>query len=208
MRILLADDHPMFRDGLRAILERDGFDIVAEASDGREAVRLAEDSRPDVAVLDLSMPMLNGLTAARAIARVSPRTRTVLLTVHEEQAYVLEALQAGIRGYVLKAQAASDLSLALREVVKGSVYLSPGISHMVVDAILSGAESTEDPLTPREQQVLQLVAEGHTTKQIASILHISVKTAESHRGRIMDKLNIHGTAGLVRYAIRRGIIQP
>lgn len=208
MRILLADNHAMFRQGLRAFLERDGFTVIAEAPDGREALRLAEEQKPDVAVLDLSMPLLNGLRAAQEIHKASPKTRTILLTMHEEEAYVLEALEAGVKGYVLKAQAAADLVQAIREVAKGAIYLSPGISRTVVNAFLSKTHIPADPLSAREHEVLQLVAEGKTTKEIASVLGVSTKTAESHRGRIMEKLDIHDTASLVRYAIRRGLIQP
>ena len=207
MRILLADDHSMFRHGLRALLEKEGFELVAEAADGREAVRLARKTEPDVAVLDLRMPLLNGVDAARDIHKKVPRTKTVLLTMFEEDIYVLEALRAGIRGYVLKVQAGDELVSAIREVARGAIYLSPGISRAVVDAYLSKSDIPKDPLTDRERQVLQLVAEGKTTKEIASILGLSVKTAESHRTRIMKKLDIHETASLVRYAIRRGVIR-
>jgi DNA-binding NarL/FixJ family response regulator len=207
MRILLADDHPMFRQGLKALLEREGFEIVGEASDGHEAVRLARKLEPNVAVLDVSMPLLNGIDAAREIHRRAMRTQVVLLTMFEEDAFALEALRAGVRGYVLKAQAAADLVGAIREVMRGAIYLSPGISEAVVNA-LSKTDPPVDPLTDRERQVLQLVAEGKTTKKIASILGLSVKTAESHRTRIMHKLDIHETASLVRYAIRRGLIKP
>ena len=206
-RIMLADDHPMFRQGLRSLLEKDGFEVVGEASNGHEATRMARKLNPNVAVLDLGMPMLNGVDAARDIYKRSPETQVVLLTMYEDDAYVLEALRAGIRGYVLKAQAASDLLAAIREVLRGAVYLSPGISEAVINAYMSKAELPPDPLTDRERQVLQLVAEGNTTKQIASTLGVSVKTAESHRTRMMQKLAIHETASLVRYAIRRGFIK-
>jgi DNA-binding NarL/FixJ family response regulator len=208
MRILLADDHSMFRQSLRAVLEREGFQVIGEAADGHEALRLAEQHTPSVAVLDLSMPLLNGLQVAREIQKLSVRIQTILLTMYEEDAYVLEALQAGVRGYVLKTQAAADLVQALREVEKGAIYLSPGISRAVVNAFLSKTHVPADPLSPREHQVLQLVAEGKTTKEVATLLGVSVKTAESHRGHVMEKLDIHDTAGLVRYAIRRGLIQP
>lgn len=208
MRIVLADDHPMFREGLHALLDREGFEVVGEASDGRDAVRLVRELSPDVVVLDLAMPTLNGVGAAREIHRRAPRTHTILLTMFEDDAYVLEALQAGIRGYVLKSQAAEDLVAAVREVLRGAVYLSPGISRTVVDAYLHRTDLPHDPLSDRERQVLQLVAEGNTTKEVARILGVSVKTAESHRSRIMQKLDIHDTAGLVRCAIRRGIIKP
>jgi DNA-binding NarL/FixJ family response regulator len=207
-QLLLADDHQMVRQGLRAMLEREGFRVVGEAADGREAVRLAGTTHPDVAVLDLAMPALNGLDAAREIARGADRTRVILLTVHTEEPYVLEALRAGVTGYVLKTQAALDLIQAIREVLRGAVYLSPGVSRAVVDAYRTKSDIPVDPLTPREREVLQLVAEGKTTKEAAAILGVSAKTAESHRMRVMSKLDIHETAGLVRYAIRRGLIQP
>jgi DNA-binding NarL/FixJ family response regulator len=208
IRILLADDHMMVRQGIRAVLEREGFDVVAEAMDGREAVKLAEKLKPDVAVLDIAMPLLNGIDAAREIRRVSPRTKTTLLTVHEENQYVIEALRAGVTGYVVKTKAADDLVKAIREVSLGAVYMSPGVSREAVRAYLDGTEPSTDGLTPREREVLQLVAEGKTTKEVAAVLGISVKTAESHRSRIMEKLDIHETASLVRYAIRLGVIQP
>jgi two-component system, NarL family, response regulator NreC len=207
-RILLADDHPMFSQGLKTVLEREGFEIVAEATDGQEAARLARNLDPDIAILDLSMPLLNGVDTAREIQKRAPRTQVIVLTMYDDDAYVLEALRAGVRGYVLKAQAASDCVAAIREVLRGAVYLSPGISETVVKAYMGKSSLSEDFLTDRERQVLQLVAEGKTTKQIAALLNISVKTAESHRTRMMDKLDIHGTAGLVRYAIRRGLVQP
>jgi DNA-binding NarL/FixJ family response regulator len=206
LRILLADDHAMVRQGLKAFLERDGFEVV-EASDGHEAIRLTRERHPDVAVLDLAMPLLNGLDAAREIRQVSPSTKTILLTMHGEDQYVLEALRAGVRGYVLKTQAGIDLVKAVHEVQRNAVYLSPGVSRAVVEAYLAKTDVAPDPLTPRERQVLQLIAEGKTTKEVAGLLGISVKTAESHRSRIMEKLDIHETATLVRYAIRRGLIQ-
>jgi DNA-binding NarL/FixJ family response regulator len=207
-RILLADDHTLVRQGLKALLEGKGFEVVAEAGDGQEAVRAARERCPDIAVLDFSMPLLNGRDAAREILRVCPRARAILLTMHAEDQYVLDALRIGVRGYVLKAQAADDLVLAIREVQRGLMYLSPGVSQAVVNASMSRAELPRDPLTSREREVLQLVAEGKTTKEIAKLLAISFKTAESHRTRIMKKTDIHETAGLVRYAVRRGLIQP
>lgn len=208
IHVLLADDHQIVRQGLKGLLEREGFKVVGEAIDGREAVRLAGKNHPDVAVLDLVMPALNGVDAAREMLRSAPRLKAILLTMHTEDPYVLEALRAGVSGYVLKTQAADDLVQAIREVTRGSIYLSPGISRTVVDAYRSKTDLPPDPLSPREREVLQLVAEGKTTKEVAAILGISVKTAESHRTRIMSKLNIHETAGLVRYAIRRGLIEP
>lgn len=197
----------MFRQSLRKLLEDQGFSIIGEASDGREAVRLARTLDPDIAILDVSMPLLNGIDAAHEIHRLAPQTQVILLTMYREEAYILEALRAGIRGYVLKDQAASDLVAAVGDVMKGSIYLSPGISEAVVKAYKSKSAAPGEPLSSRERQVLQLVAEGNTTKQIAAILNVSVKTADSHRTRIMKKLDIHETASLVRYAIRLGLIK-
>jgi len=207
-QVLIADDHPLIRQGLKTLLEQHGFTVVGEAADGREAVQLAQKLEPDVAVLDLAMPLLNGLDAAREITRASRRTKTILVTVHTADQFVLAALQAGIRGYVLKSQATAELVQAIQEVMRGGRYLSPGISEAVVQAYLAKTDLPADPLTPREREVLQLIAEGKTTKDIAGLLGLSVKTVESHRTRLMEKLDIRQTAGLVRYAIRRGLIQP
>ena len=197
----------MVRQGLRALLEREKFDVVGEAADGREATRLATELSPDVAILDLAMPLFNGIEAARAIRKSSPTIQLVALTVHAEDPYVLSALEAGFRGYLLKSQAAAQLIRAIQEVLKGGTYLGPGVSRVVVDAYLGKGDFSPDPLTQREREVLQLVAEGKTTKEIARLLGITAKTAESHRTRMMAKLDIHDTAGLVRYAIRRGLVQ-
>jgi len=207
-QVLIADDHPLIRQGLRTLLEQHGFTVVGEAADGREAAQLAQELEPDVAVLDLAMPLLNGLDAAREITRTSRRTKTILVTVHTADQYVLAALQAGVRGYVLKSQATAELVQAIQEVMRGGRYLSPGISEAVVQAYLAKTDLPADPLTPREREVLQLIAEGKRTKDIAGLLGVSVKTVESHRTRLMEKLDIRQTAGLVRYAIRRGLIQP
>jgi DNA-binding NarL/FixJ family response regulator len=206
-RILLADDHEIVRQGLKALLERAGFSVVAEAADGQEAVRVSREQCPDVAVLDFGMPLLNGLGAARQILRACPRAKAVLLTVHTEDHYVLEALQAGVKGYVVKTQAGVDLVRAIYEVRRGMIYLSPSISEAVVEAFLAKS-APPDPLTAREQEVLQLVAEGKSTKEIAKLLRIGYKTADSHRARIMKKIKVHDTPSLVRYALRRGLIQP
>jgi len=208
IRVLLADDHAIVRQGLKALLDKEGLDVVCEAADGQQAVKMVREHKPDVAVLDLAMPLLNGLDAAREILKISTRTKPMLLTMHTEDHYVLEALRAGVRGYVMKSHSREDLVRAIMQVARGEVYLSPGISEVVVQAYLNKSDYSSDPLSGRERQVLQLVAEGNTTKKVASLLGLSVKTAESHRTRIMEKLDIHETAGLVRYAIRRGIIQP
>ena len=206
-RIVLADDHALVRQGIKSLLEREGMQVIAEAGDGQEAVRHAETLHPDIVVMDIGMPTLNGMDAARELGRCCPKTKPILLTQHDEDQYVSEALDAGVKGYVLKNQVASDLLLAIQQVLKGQVYLSPGISGAVMAAYRSKARRPVDPLTARERQVLQLIAEGKSTKDIASLLGVSVKTAESHRSRLMQKLDIHETASLVRYAVKRGLIQ-
>ena len=206
-RVLLADDHVIVRQALCALLEREGFEVVGAVGDGQEALRVARERQPDVAILDFSMPLLNGLDAAREILHACPRTRAILLTMHTDDHRVLEALRAGVRGYVVKSQAAADLIRAIHEVLRGATYLSPGISETVVQAYLNKSDVPVDPLSPREREVLQLIAEGKSTKEIAGLLSISFKTAESHRTRLMRKTNIHETASLVRYAVRRGLVQ-
>jgi DNA-binding NarL/FixJ family response regulator len=208
IRIVLADDHVLVRQSLKSLLEREGFQVVAEASDGREALRHVQSLQPDIAVMDISMPALNGVEAAREVSLACPKTKIVLLTQHDEQQYLSEALEAGVKAYVLKSQVASDLISALRQVSRGEVYLSPGVSGAVMEAYRSKSERRRDPLTTRERQVLQLIAEGKSTKDVASVLGVSVKTAESHRTRLMQKLDIHETASLVLYAVRRGIVHP
>jgi len=206
--VVLADDHLLVRQGIRVLLEREKFQILGEAADGLEAIRLAQQHQPDVMILDLAMPNLNGISAAGEIRKVSPRTKTILLTMHTEEHYILEALRAGVKGCVWKSQAADQLLQAIRDVCAGGVYLSPMVSGALVQAYLAKTELPNDPLTPREQQVLQLIAEEKTTKEVAIILGVTVKTAESHRTKLMEKLDIHSAAGLVRYAIRRGVVEP
>lgn len=206
-RVVLADNHVVVRQGIKSLLEREGFLVVGEAGDGQDLIRLAKELQPDVVVLDIGMPLMNGLIAARELKRVCPNAKTILLTRHDEDQYVIEALRAGIRGYILKNQAATDLVHALQQVCRGQVYLSPGISRVVVDAYVSKSSVPDDPLSAREHEVLQLIAEGKSTKDVASMLGVSVKTAESHRSRLMQKLDIHETASLVRYAVRRGLVQ-
>jgi DNA-binding NarL/FixJ family response regulator len=205
VRIVLADDHAIVRQGLSLLLAGAGFEVVGEAADGHEAVRLAHKLHPDVVVLDVVMPVLNGLDAAREIQHASPRTRAILLTSRQDERMVLEALQAGIRGCVQKTHQAQDLIQAIRDVAAGGVYLSPAFSHCVVEAYRTRTALPPDPLSRRERQVLQLIAEGKSTRQIAHLLGVSVKTAESHRTNIMRKLGIRQTAGLVRYALQRGL---
>ena len=208
LRVILADDHLIVRQGLRMVLEKESIEVLREASDGIEAARMIKELLPEIAVLDLDMPGLNGLDVLREAAETSPRTRTIILTRHMEEPYAVEALRIGARGYVLKTQASTDLVAAIRHVDRGEVYLSPRISKAVVEAYLTNTEGPNSQLSVRERQVLQLVAEGHTTKKIGSLLGISTKTADTHRTRVMEKLDIHQTAGLVRYAIRNGLLEP
>jgi DNA-binding NarL/FixJ family response regulator len=189
-------------------LENEGFTVLGEASNGHEAVKLVEKFRPDVVVMDFSMPQLNGLDAAREIRRVSARTKVVLLTAHREEQYVLEALSAGIKGYLLKSEGVTAVGEAILEVARGNAYLSPGIARFAVSSFVGKcADGPVEVLNPRELQVLQLVAESNTTKKIAEQLNLTVKTAECCRTALMGKLDIHETASLVRYAVRRGLVK-
>jgi two-component system response regulator NreC len=208
IRVILADDHHLVRQGLRLVLEKERIEVLGEASDGLEAIRLIQELKPEIAVLDLDMPGLDGLAVLREAARVSPQTRAIILTRHMEEPYAVEALRIGARGYVLKTQASTDLVAAIRHVDRGEVYLSPKISRAVVNSYLNNTETPNAQLSVRERQVLQLVGEGHSTKKIAALLGISVKTADTHRTKLMEKLDIHQTAGLVRYAIRNGLLEP
>ncbi len=208
VRLVLADDHLVLRQALRALLEQRGLQVVADEADGRAAVDAVQRLAPDVAVLDVAMPVLNGVDAAREIARIAPTCPVILLSGIDDARFVKEALKVGVRGFVQKSQGCDDLVHAIEEVRAGRLYVSPGASQAIVDACANPPQAAGSQLTPRERQVLQLVGEGKSTKQIAEVLHISVKTAEFHRGRLMKKLNVHDTANLVRYAIREGWIAP
>src|SRR6188472_4181704 len=202
IRVLIAEDHTMVRQGLRALLDREGFDVVGEVSNGHEAVESSAEADPDVVVMDISMPVMNGIDAAQELSQRQPKAKAVLLTRHDDDQYVLAALRAGARGYVLKSQAAIDLAHAIRQVFRGDLYLSPGVSKVVVEAFLSKANLPGDGLTVCEREVRKLISEEKTTKELAALHSIIVKTAESHRTRLMQKLDIHTTADLVRYSIR------
>jgi two-component system, NarL family, response regulator NreC len=205
LRLMLVDDHDMLRHGMKSVLREEGFDVVGEASNGHEAIRQCQRLDPDIVVLDIGMPLLNGIDAAREMARSCPRTKIVLLTMHTTESYVSASLRAGIKAYVLKSKAFSELVSAIEAVMKGEVYLSPGISQFIVEGFLSKHDGTADPLSTREREVLQLIAEGKSMKDVGDFLGISARTAESHRANIMQKLDIHEIAGLVRYAIRQGL---
>lgn len=206
-RILLVDDHSVVRRGFRLILEAQAdLEVVGEASNGREAVELGESLHPDVAVMDVSMPDLNGIEATRRLADVSPRTRVLALSMHKDAVYVREILRAGARGYLLKDSNDSDLLAAVRAVSKGEGFLSPGIADAVLNDYRRHVSDPIDLLSTREREVLQMIAEGKTNKEIANSLNLSVYTVEAHRGRVMEKLNLHSTGELVRFAVRKGLI--
>jgi DNA-binding NarL/FixJ family response regulator len=208
-RVLLADDHKILRQGLRTLLEQEeDIEIVGEADNGRLSVKLAGELAPDVVIMDVAMPDLNGIDATRRIMETEPRTRVLALSMHSDGRYVKGMLQAGARGYILKDCAAEELTRAIRTVMADQVYVSPGVTGTIVDDYVRQlSASAEEPatLTHREREVLQLLAEGGSTAFIASELHLSVKTIETHRKRIMDKLRLHSIAELTKYAIREGI---
>lgn len=213
LRILLGDDHKLVRQGIRRILEeRKDWDIVGEASDGREAVKLAIELQPDIAVLDIGMPLLNGIEATRQIIRQNTgRTRVLIVSMHINEAYITRALQAGAIGYLLKDSADADLLLGVAAVAGGKSFFSPAVAKVMLDDYVrhlaaKGVEDRYDSLSEREREIFQLVAEGHSNKEIAELLKISPTTVETHRAHILQKLDVHNTAELVLYAVRRGVI--
>lgn len=211
IRILLADDHTVVRKGLRLLLESAGFTVVADAADGREAVSLAEQHSPDVVVMDIAMPGLNGIEATRQITAKLPHAAIVFLSMHADESYVLKALKAGARAYLLKDSAEYDLIAAVQAVNEGKAFFSPAISKMLVEDYMRqmrerAVEDSYELLTTREREVLQLLAEGKNNKEVASILNLSLYTVETHRGNIFQKLNLHSGAELILYAIRKGVI--
>lgn len=212
VRILVADDHGVVRKGLRLILERhDGLEVIGEAADGREAVRLAEQLRPDIVIMDVGMPQLNGIDATAQILHRDPRAGIIVLSMHSDEGYIVRALSAGAKGYLLKDSAEEDLVQAVRIVAQGRPFFSPRITQTLLDDYVrqlrqKGLQDSYDLLTDREKEVLQLIAEGKSNKEVATILDLSVYTVETHRTNLMQKLNLHNTAEIVLYAVRKKII--
>ncbi|UJA19653.1 response regulator transcription factor [Thermoleophilia bacterium SCSIO 60948] len=209
MRVVIADDHGIVRSGLRMLLEREGdLEVIGEASDGVEARDIAVRERPDLAILDVKMPKLTGLQATREIREQAPNVSVLILSMYDDERYLFEALKAGASGYVLKAQADSDLLSAVRAVERGEPFLTPEAQRALIKDVLGEGAVRTDELTPREEEVVKLVAEAHTNREIADILHLSEKTVENHRSNAMRKLGMRDRVELVRYAIRRGLIDP
>lgn len=212
LRIFLGDDHRLVRQGFRKILEeRDDWEIVGEASDGRDSVKQIEKLQPDVAVIDIGMPLLNGIEATRQIAKVAPKTRVLILSMHLNEAYVISGFQAGALGYLLKDSADTDLIHGISAVAAGKSFFSPAVAKVMLDDYVrhlaaKGAADRYDTLSDREREIFQLIAEGHSNKEVAEILSLSPTTVETHRAHILQKLDVHNTAELVLYAVRRGVI--
>jgi two-component system response regulator NreC len=211
IRVLLAEDHTIVRKGLRALLEGEaGIEVIGEAEDGKEAVQKTQELLPDVVLMDISMPVLSGLEATRQIKKRFPGVKTLVLTRYADEEYVFQILRAGASGYVVKKAAPTELVLAIKATYRGDSFLSPSISRKVIEEYIRHAEATAknsyDRLTDREREVLQLIVEGHSNREVAELLYISVKTVENHRASLMDKLDIHGMAELTKYAIRKGVI--
>lgn len=212
IRIVLADDHVVMRNGLRLLLERQpDFEVVGEAADGRQTVEICDTLKPDVVVLDIAMPNLNGIEAARQVSSKLPKTSIVILSMHSDEGYVLRALKAGARAYLLKDSAETDLINAIRVVTEGKAFFSPAISKMLVDDYVHrlqqrGVEDSYELLTTREREILQLLAEGKSNKEVANVLSLSLYTVETHRGNILQKLNLHSVPELILYAVRKGVI--
>ncbi len=212
LRLLLADDHKLFRDGLRSMLEsQKGIEVIAEAGDGPGAVKLAAELQPDIVLMDVSMPDLNGIEATRKIIADHPTIKIIMLSMHSDRRYITEALRSGARGYLLKDSAFEEVVNAIRDCMNDKVYLSSRIADIVINDYISLAKSGDSSayavLSAREREVLQMLAEGKTTKEIASQLQVSAKTIESHRKQVMDKLDLHSIAELTKYAIREGLTQ-
>jgi DNA-binding NarL/FixJ family response regulator len=212
-RVLLADDHSIVRKGLRSILEEDSlFEVVGEASTGREAVELAESLQPHIVVMDVAMPQLNGLEAAAQVQKIAPGSKIIILSMYQDETYILRALTAGARGYLLKDTAEDEIVPAVRAVIRGNTYFSPAISKTLLDDHIRylqkrGLQDSYDLLTDREREVLQLLAEGRSNKEVANVLNLSLSTVETHRTNMMQKLNLHSSAEIVLYAVRKKLIR-
>ena len=212
IRILLADDHTVVRDGLRALLERQpDMTVVAEAADGRDSVRLAEEQSPDVVVMDITMPNMNGIEATRRILAANPRTAVVILSMHQDESYVLRSLKAGAKGYLLKDSLRSDILDAIRAVSEGRSFLTRKISRMLQEDYVRqmerrGVEDSYDLLSLREKEIVRLLVDGKTNREIAVLIHVSVATVETHRNNVFQKLNVHNLAELILYAVRKGLV--
>ena len=211
-RVLIADDHPLIRSGLRALLARESdFEVVGEAADGYQALELVEQLKPDVVMLDVSMPRLNGIDVAQKISEKTPSTRIIIVSIHSDEGYVLRALKAGAKGYLLKASPEGDILNAVRAVAAGQAYLSPEISRLLVEEYVRemrfrGVEDSYDLLSIREKEILQLLASGSTNRQVAELIHVSLATVETHRTNIFQKLGIHSLPELILYAVRKGLL--
>jgi len=210
IKILIADDHSLVRDGIRAILQSvPDFEVVDEASDGLEAIEKIRDKSPHLVLMDIGMARLNGLDAAQRVHKEFPATRVVILSMHANEEYVLQALRAGVSGYLLKDSKKQELIFAIRTISEGHTYLSPQVSRHVIENYVSRVDRQASPLeqiTPRQREILKLIAEGRTNKEIAQVLNISVKTVDTHRTQLMERLDIHDIAGLVRFAIKMGLV--
>ncbi len=211
IRVLLADDHTILRTGLRAILERHGIEVVGEASDGREAIQHINEDHPDVVVMDIAMPTLSGIEAARQISGKHPEVAIIFLSMHSDESYVLRALKAGARAYLLKDSAESDLITAIHAVTEGKAFFSPAVCRVLMDDYLRemqrrGVEDSYELLTTREREILQLLSEGKSNKDVAKLLDLSLYTVETHRSNLLEKLNLHSVPELILYSVRKGII--
>jgi two-component system response regulator NreC len=211
-RVLIADDHPLIRSGLRALLSRESeFEVVGEAADGYQALELVEQLKPDVVMLDVSMPRLNGIDVAQKISEKTPSTRIIIVSIHSDEGYVLRALKAGAKGYLLKASPEGDILNAVRAVAAGQAYLSPEISRLLVEEYVRemrfrGVEDSYDLLSIREKEILQLLASGATNRQVAEMIHVSVATVETHRTNVFQKIGVHSLPELILYAVRKGLL--
>jgi two-component system response regulator NreC len=213
IRVLIADDHTMFREGIRSLLEAGGIEVIAEATHGREAVQKANELEPDLVLMDIGMPIMDGIEATRQIKKENPEVQVLALTMHDNEEYLFQILKAGGSGYVVKKAAVSELILAIQAAYDGKCYLTPSVSRALVEDYLrrvkdEGVEPSYGSLTNREREILKLIAEGYTNQEIADLLFLSIKTIQTHRAHLMEKLGFHDRTELVKYALRKGLIEP